>query len=110
MWVTTLRDALLPLGQLDSTSESEILIYIQEKHYDLVIVDAAVINEVETLVASLHRQKPTIPIVVITTSPTWQRARRIFLAGATDYIQKSLDANKILVTFQAILAKSELNA
>lgn len=109
IWATILRDALYPLGQLDLASESETSMRVQQKHYDLVIIDAAVLNNVETLVASLHRQQPTVPIVVVTTSPTWQRARRIFLAGATDYVQRSLDANTLLTTFQAILAKSVSN-
>ena len=105
IWVTILRNALYPLGQLDLTSESEASMCVQQKHYDLIIIDAAVFNDVEALVAALHRQQPTIPIVVVTSSPTWQRARRIFLAGATDYVQKSLDTNTLLKTFQAILAK-----
>jgi DNA-binding NarL/FixJ family response regulator len=104
-WITILRNALTPLGQLDSISKPEIPLHVQQKHYDLIIIDAATLNDVETLVTALHQQEPNIPIVVVTTSPTWQRARRVLLAGAADYIRKSLDTDSLLTTFRAILTK-----
>jgi DNA-binding NtrC family response regulator len=104
-WAPILRDALNPLGLLESISESEILLSIQQKHYDLIIIDAAMVNNSEDIVASLYQKQPNIPIVVVTNSPTWQRARRAFLAGATDYVRKSLDANTLLTIFQRILIK-----
>ena len=106
-WVTILRNALNSLGQLESISESEIAFRILQEHYDLIIIDAVVLDDSEAIIASLHQKQPNTPIVVVTTSPTWQRARRVFLAGATDYIRKSLDADKLLTSFQKILTKSE---
>ncbi len=105
-WVTILGNSLTPLGQLDAISDSEIASYLHQKHYDLIILDAATLNNVETLITNLHQQQPNIPIVVMTTSPTWQRARRVLLAGATDYVRKSLDADTLLATFRAIFAKT----
>lgn len=104
-WVEILRDALLPLGQMESTSDPEICLHDQQTHYDLIIIDAAALNDVQPLVNTLHRQLPNIPIVVVTTSPTWQRARRWLLAGATEYMRKSLDKDTLLKTFRAIIAK-----
>ncbi len=103
-WGNILSEALRTLGQLDITSE-ELVVEVELNDYDLIIVDAGGIIDVSTLVASVHQRRPAVPIVVVTSSPTWQRARRVFLAGAADYIRKSLDPNTLLRTFQEVISR-----
>jgi DNA-binding NtrC family response regulator len=106
IWNDILEKALAPLGSLDVFPESEYLQLPQPKQYDLMIVDAAGAKDVVALVAGLHAQQGHTPIVVVTTSPTWRRAKEVFLAGAIDYIRKSMDPDSLRETFQTILAKS----
>ena len=106
-WLQIVNDALQPLGALQVVSEQEAPLEIETQDYDLMIIDATAIDgDVSTLVVQLHGQRPTVPIVVATTSPTWQRARQIFLAGASDYIRRSLDKEKILENCRDILKRS----
>jgi len=108
-WLEILRNSLSPLGKLDVASSSSYKIKIEENRYDLIIVDAVDSKEMIDLVAALHKQLPLVPIVVVTTSPTWQRARQFFLAGAVDYIRKSLNKRELLDTFQAIFPDGTTN-
>jgi DNA-binding NtrC family response regulator len=102
-WLEILKDSLSPIGKFDVASGSEIKTKAEEGNYDLIIVDAVDSKEMIDLVTYLHKQNPLIPIVVVTISPTWQRARQFFLAGAVDYIQKSLNKKELLETFQTYL-------
>jgi DNA-binding NtrC family response regulator len=105
-WLQTLKSSFQPLGQLDITPDHGMLWQIQRQTYSLIIVDAPEVRrDVAQLVGELHQEQPSIPIVVVTTSPTWQRARQIFLAGATDYLRKTLDQEQFLETCCVILKK-----
>jgi DNA-binding NtrC family response regulator len=103
-WLQTVGDALRPLGKLQVASEQEVLVQIKVKDYDLIILDATAISgDIAALVARLHAERPDVPIVVATTSPTWQRARQVLMAGASDYIRKSLDRERTLASLREVL-------
>jgi len=104
-WSEILGSALSTIGQLDIVAQVASNEKLQQKRYDLIIVDAAGPKDIGELIVSFREQQPDIPIIVVTTSPTWQRARQVFLAGATDYLRKSLDKEALLETFKAILTK-----
>lgn len=103
-FVTAVRKAALPLGKLDLVAPSA-LEHVNREDYDLILVDAAETTEVAELIASIHRRIPGIPIVVLTNSPTWELAREAFLAGATDYLTRSLDVNTLRAAFSEVLGK-----
>ncbi len=96
-WSQAVNVALQSLGTVQCVSEQEALAGWLNQQTCLAIIDAtAIAGDVVDLVADLHRKQSQLPIVVATNSPTWQRARQVFLAGATDYIRSSLDTAKIL--------------
>lgn len=99
-WPTIVAEALGPLGQVRMMDDQETLQRVQAKGCKLIIVDATSVGDIATLFARLRRKEPTIPIVVATASPTWKQARKVFLAGATDYIRKSTEKDTLLKFFQ----------
>ena len=106
VWLRTFGDALQSLGKLEVASEQEAPVQVELGDYDLMVLDATSIGgDVAALVARLHREWPYVPIVVVTTSPTWQRARQVFLAGASDYIRKSLDTERTLADLCGVLGR-----
>jgi DNA-binding NtrC family response regulator len=106
VWLEIVGDALQSLGELQVVSEQEASMQIKVKDYDLMILDATAISgDIATLVARLHKERPNVPIVVATTSPTWQRARQVFRAGASDYIRKSLDRERILASLREVFER-----
>lgn len=106
-WLQVVGDALKSLGKLHFASGQEALIQLKTQDYDLIVIDATTIgSNIAALVSKLHQERPNIPILVATTSPTWQRARQVFLAGAADYIRKSFDKEQILANCQEILKRS----
>jgi len=104
-WQYWLEQALMPLGQLRVVQADYAVSQIAEEEYNIVIVDATAIEEVELLASRLRATRPDCRIVVMTASPTWQRARAAFEAGAIDYIPKSFNKDKLLDTFKQILQK-----
>jgi len=103
-WPLILSQALASLGTLKVVSESDAVRRIaQYQCKAVVIIDAAAIEDVPALIARLRRQCPKTLIVVATASPTWQRARDAFQAGAVDYIRRSWDSKELLNTMKEIL-------
>jgi DNA-binding NarL/FixJ family response regulator len=103
-WFQALKRALAPLGDFEVVSERGAVQRTLQRDYPVVIVDAAVVDDVPLLVSRLRAQQPEIRIVVATASPTWRRARDALQAGAMDYIRKSLSEGELLSTFKDILA------
>jgi DNA-binding NtrC family response regulator len=100
-WLKTVVEALAFVAQVEAVAEQEVWTAVQKTPYDLILIDTSNINgDVVTLVKEVHQFLPTLPIVVFTTSPTWRRARELFLAGATDYVRRSLEKETILSVCQ----------
>ncbi|MCB8942483.1 MAG: response regulator transcription factor [Ardenticatenaceae bacterium] len=103
-WVTAVTEALNPFGQVTVTLEKDAQAVVQQDDFDLILIDASTIDmDAATLIQSLHLLRPTVPIVVNTLSPTWRRAREAFMAGAVDYIRRSLDKEKIVLDYRPFL-------
>lgn len=106
-WLFAVKKALEPLGKVQIMSENDALDQLAVVSPALIIADASAIDKnLTSYVNQLHNSHPTLPIIVVTTSPTWRRARSIFLAGATDYIRKSLDISKIVAICKDLLTSS----
>jgi DNA-binding NtrC family response regulator len=100
-WPRILEQALSPLGQVETVSEQDAAErLVQYECGAVVIIDAAAVEEVPALVSRLRDRCPGSRIIVATASPTWQRARDAFQAGATDYIRKSWDSQRLLAAIK----------
>lgn len=109
-WPLTLRQALAPLGELETISESHAAERIAQYQCNaIVVIDATVIEDVPLLVSRLRLRCPQVRIIVATASPTWQRARDAFQAGAVDYIRKSLDDEELLSAVKNIISSPLTN-
>jgi DNA-binding NtrC family response regulator len=111
-WTNVLQKTLDPLGDLEACKFNEkrevdaCLTSIMENAYSMVILDATALeDEVNQPVSSLRTRHPGLRIVVMTASPTWQRARTAFQAGATDYVYKFLPEAELQEVFRQILEK-----
>jgi DNA-binding NtrC family response regulator len=103
-WLRALEDALAPLARVQVATEAQAQALSADQGNDLLLLDTASIGEcVVDLIDVLRAARPGVPVVVATTSPTWQRARQALRAGASDYIRKSLDPEKILADLEPFL-------
>lgn len=75
---------------------------------DVVIVDAAATERVESQVAALRAERPSRRIVVLAAKPTWQGARAAFDAGAIDYLPKDLGDEELRRRVEDIRRRSLL--
>jgi len=102
-WRKALQEVLASMGTLDEATENEALAQIVERDYDMIIIDAGRVGDDVRLTRQLRARRPGARIVVATDSPTWQRARSAFEAGAADYITKSLDRAALRSDLEAVL-------
>jgi DNA-binding NtrC family response regulator len=105
-WSGVLAVALAPFGHLRIASVNEALDLVRQQSQQLVIIDAACVQDAPALVTQIRAIRPGTRVVVATASPTWQRARDVFRAGATDYIRKSLSKQELQETFAGALSKT----
>ncbi len=98
-----LTKVLKPFGSLGVASAEDGIPPDAEEPDGLIIIDATVVEWAEQLVARLRMERPERRIVVLTASPTWQRARAVFEAGAMDYLPKTLSVEELREAFQQAL-------
>jgi DNA-binding NtrC family response regulator len=94
-WLSVVVAALAPFGRLQVAPLNKALGLIQQQSQQMIIVDAADVEDPSALVARIRAIRPDARIVVATASPTWQQTREAFRAGATDYIRKSLSTAEL---------------
>ncbi len=100
-----LTKVIKPYGSLSVASAEAGVPSEVEEPDGLIIIDATVVEWAEQLVAQLRLERPERRIVVLTASPTWQRARAVFEAGAMDYLPKTLSIEELDEAFQKALRK-----
>lgn len=94
-WHQALQSALTQLGALEAVEEQEAISRLGGGEYNLVIIDATAVANVPQLVREVRANGPNLPLLVASASPDWEQAREIFRAGATDYILKSHEEEKL---------------
>jgi hypothetical protein len=93
-WAATLVDALSSLARVEDVREEEIVGKTQA-HYDLIIVDAAAVRDVDCLLEDLLKNRPNTKIAVATLSRTWRRERTTMRIGV-EQISKTLNKEQLL--------------
>jgi DNA-binding response OmpR family regulator len=102
-WVAAVQQALSGLGAIDVVPEDQAAEAVARRPYDLILVDAGVVEDAAVLVSSLRQERTGLRVIVFTSSPTWQRARAAMQAGAASYVRKSLDPKEIRAAIKAVL-------
>src|ERR1700693_5130930 len=93
--------------EVDSAPTGEEgLARIGERTFDLVLLDLALPdrNGID-LLAELHNQAPQIAVIMITAYGTVENAVRAMQAGATNFVQKPWDNEKLLADVRAAIAR-----
>ncbi len=97
-WLKQLTEVLGTLGI--TTVFTEDMFAIDEglkESFNLLVVDASGLQmELAERVCWLHGRFSEVPIVVLTSSPTWRRAKAVLQAGAADYMPRSIDNDTLL--------------
>jgi DNA-binding response OmpR family regulator len=106
-WHTVFANALIPLGLLRTGTEDEAVQLVHSDSYDVIFLDASAIQKLTALVRALRAVQAGTPILVLTASPTWDLARELFRAGATDYLRKSLNPESLRAMASAALSRTK---
>jgi DNA-binding NtrC family response regulator len=101
-FTSRIREALMPPRHVLVVSGSETTL-IPRADQVVILVDASAVNDIENLVATIRARNPLWPIVVISSCPTWEKARAAFGAGAADYLSGSASTEEISTAFNRLL-------
>lgn len=105
-WLKRLAEVLGSLGTVTIFSEGAFSEDVGRR-FDLLVVDTSGLQmELAERVGWLHGRFPTVPIVVLTSSPTWRRARAVLQAGASDYMRRSMEDDMLLERCRSLIAWS----
>ncbi len=104
-WRQVIEEASAALGLLQAVKEIDTFRLIRQQDYDIIIIDAAKVEDAFGLTSCIRTRMPEAKIVIVTASPTWRRARAAFRAGATDYIRKSMNTKQISCVLQTTMGK-----
>jgi DNA-binding NtrC family response regulator len=99
------QQVLADLGAIQISSADEAAKTGGQASYDLVVVDDQP-STVE-LVAKFHDRYPKLPIVVLNSDRSWQRARDAWRAGATNVVSKQPDDAELSQAVKQILGLTE---
>ena len=104
-WAQELSCILQPLGRLKLVPYEDFQLKKLSPSCELVIIDSSAVKSVVMLIADLLQSDPQCRVIAMTASPTWQRARAAFEAGALDYLSKNLRPEELLECVRAVLEK-----
>lgn len=107
-WNLSVRKAVSAVGNLTMVKENLGLLNLRRSIFHLVIIDAAEVEDILSIVSQIHTQYPTIPILVATLSRSWKRAREAIRAGATDYIFKSRAIKDLAFVFLEMIDRANV--
>lgn len=103
-WSNKLERALSTLGRLTVVnSEEDGAREIKQNEYDIIILETGITLDIANFITHIRSNKPNAKVIISSASPTWQRARQAFLAGAVDYMSTSLDEKEIRSIIQSVL-------
>lgn len=107
-WLKRIADGLGMLGKLTVLPECGLAALDEpEEPYEIMLLDASGLEmELAERVAWLHGRFPQTPIVVLTSSPTWRRARAVLQAGASDYVRRSIEIDALLERCRSLMSWS----
>lgn len=102
-WSAVLDQTVGPLGDLYTSGEDESIYTPDLCQYDIAFIDAGSMADAAACVTSLRQQCEKLRIIVVTASPTWQHARKLLQAGASDYIRKPSQVSELQRIIQRAL-------
>jgi DNA-binding response OmpR family regulator len=96
IWIGSLRRNVQALGESLKLVDLQSLQSLN-KEDDLIILDAAMIGDEDliSIVKSIRANASWAPIIAVSSAPNWKEARRVLLAGVSDYIRKPYDKEAI---------------
>jgi DNA-binding NarL/FixJ family response regulator len=104
-WVAELSQTLSALAVVRCLSEPSLVSDEVLEQSLLIVIDAGAVKSPHAAVAGLRSRRPDARVIVMTASPTWQRARSAFEAGALDYLSKSLRGADLVKTVKELLKR-----
>ena len=104
------------LGWAGASTPEEGLNLLSEQHFDLIIQDMNFSRDMTSgeegkrLFNDIRNQQPDIPIILITAWTDLESAVDLVKSGASDYLAKPWDDDKLMISVNNLLELNELQA
>ncbi len=91
------------------SNPQKVLGVVQNESFDVILLDVKMpgLNGIE-LFSLVHQKHPLIPIIVISGQCNVEIAVNFIKDGAYDFLEKPLDADRLLVTINNAISKKDL--
>ena len=103
-------EVLAVFGSLKIISDRQVETEIGDTEYNLIVIDAAAVEDLPEMVSELKLIKSTLEILIITSAPSWVEARNVLRAGASDYLNRSLTQKEFLSTIKELLDEQRIRS
>jgi len=104
-WEEYLRKAVEDLDRELTLATETPFNEVPWSDYDLVILDDGIAGDFAQMISQIHARNPEARIILFSSSPSWEQAREVMLAGAVDYAPKELRHNYILGVIKRALSR-----
>ncbi|MFZ1400847.1 MAG: hypothetical protein WAS33_28345 [Candidatus Promineifilaceae bacterium] len=111
-WVQMMQNAWHHYGRIQILSETDVAHHIKSTRItpNLIMIDASTIqSELVSLVSKLCQAYQPSPVIVASASPTWKQARDVFHAGASDYVNRNSDVDRLIQLLKAYAENDSQN-
>jgi DNA-binding response OmpR family regulator len=94
VWLDCLKLALQHWGEVQIVAPLDIFNHNMQ-NYGLILIEANANADMELYIARVKGIALGAKIVIFSAAPNWEEAKRVLLAGASDYIKQSLNEKKL---------------
>jgi DNA-binding response OmpR family regulator len=94
VWLDCLKLALQQWGEVQIVAPLDIF-HHNMQNYGLILIEANASADMELYIARVKGIAPGAKIVIFSAAPNWEEAKRVLLAGASDYIKQTLNEKKL---------------
>jgi DNA-binding response OmpR family regulator len=97
LWYKVLQQAFASQGEVYQTTLAKLNDAAARRRYDLIVVDTMDLprDQIRPTIYRLKKQLIVSCVVLVSASPIWEQAREALKAGASDYITKSYDPDRV---------------
>jgi DNA-binding NarL/FixJ family response regulator len=108
-WEEFLRRALAELHRELVFATEATADEVQWGKHDLILLDAGAVGDLTQAISRIRARNADARIIIFSPSPSWEQAREVMLAGATDYAPRELRQANIVEVIRRGLGRPLLD-
>lgn len=109
-WEECLRRALAELNRHLVLTTEATADEVSWAEHDLILIDAGAVGDLTRAISQIRARNPEARVIVFSSSPSWEQAREVMLAGAIDYAPKEFRHSNIVEVIRRGLGRPRVES